>query len=115
MSIRDLFAGEAGGNGRSPSRRQQLNVEELESRAVPAVTASVVGGVLVVNGDASNDDIAIVRDGAALRVLDHGVEVFRAGPPPVQILIFPPPPTPPPPTSIVVNAGAGNDRVFIGP
>jgi hypothetical protein len=45
-----------------------LEVLPLEDRTVPAVIASVVGGNLIVVGDAADDRIQIVRNGECLEV-----------------------------------------------
>jgi uncharacterized protein GlcG (DUF336 family) len=80
------------------NHRPTLGCEPLELRAVPA-TAALVLGTLTVSGDADNDRIRIVREGGSLRVLDGTDELGTFASAAV--------------TAITVNAGAGNDAVFV--
>src|SRR5438128_522743 len=60
-------------------RIKRLEVQRLEERAVPAVTAAVFGSTLDVFGDAGRDRIVISQNDATnqLVVADHGREVRR--------------------------------------
>src|SRR5262245_274217 len=80
------------------SRRIPLDCEKLEDRAVPA-TAVLAGGTLTVTGDADDDRIRVVLEGANLRVLDGTQELG----------LFPSAAV----TNIVVNTGDGNDTILI--
>lgn len=83
--------------------RPAPSVERLEGRDLLSVTAALVGGVLAVNGDAGNDNISVTLDRPAnqLVVRSYAIEVARFASPAV--------------TSIVIDAGAGNDIVRVGP
>jgi uncharacterized protein GlcG (DUF336 family) len=80
------------------NQRPALDCEPLELRAVPA-TAALALGTLTITGDADNDRIRIVGEGGSLRVLDGTDELGTF----VSSAV----------SSIVVNAGAGNDAVFV--
>src|SRR5262245_25577753 len=57
--------------------KTRLDVERLEQREVPAVTATLAGGVLSVLGDADRENIFVTRDAATnqLVVSNRGSEV----------------------------------------
>jgi uncharacterized protein GlcG (DUF336 family) len=73
-------------------RQRRLQVERLEQRSMPAVTAEVFGTTLQVAGDAGRNRIVISRDEAAdqLVVTDFGREIGRFSNPAVtQIIVVP--------------------------
>jgi hypothetical protein len=71
-------------------------VEQLEMRAVPAVTVGLAAGVLTVNGTTGNDSI-VLKQANGLVSVDGVATTFAAS----SI------------NSVVVNAGAGNDTVSL--
>src|SRR5262245_32032681 len=79
----------------------RLGIEPLEPRNVPAVTATVAGGVLTVLGDADRDSIRVSLDPATnqLVVLNFLTEVGRFASPAV--------------TSLSIDAGGGDDVVRV--
>src|SRR5436305_6566522 len=85
--------------GDGMARSVRLRVERLETRAVPAVTAGLAGGVLTVTGTPGRDDIDVFLDRGRLVVRDHGLQVGSFAPAAVN--------------SINVQAGAGDDIVRI--
>src|SRR5436190_9285981 len=75
-----------------------VGMEALEGRQL--LSASVVKGVLRVNGTARNDDIRIQKSGTSIQVIENGVtQSFKGGS--VK--------------RIRVLAGAGDDLVLVGP
>src|SRR5947208_14178474 len=75
-----------------------VGMEVLEGRQL--LSASVVKGVLRVNGTAGNDEIRIQKSGTSIQVIENGVtQTFKAGS--VK--------------RIRVLAGAGDDSVLVGP
>src|SRR5437763_286877 len=82
------------------ARSVRLNVERLETRTVPAVTASLAAGTLTVTGDAARDHIDVFINQGQLVVRDHGQVVGNFNPAAV--------------TAINVQADGGNDVVHIG-
>jgi calpain family cysteine protease len=86
-----------GQTARAPKQSRFVpGVEQLETRAVPAVTLSLAAGVLTVNGTTGNDSIVLRQ--ANGRVSVDGVTTTYAS---TSV------------TSVVVNAGAGNDAVSL--
>ena len=85
------------------SSPRRLEIETLEPRCVPAVTAALAGGVLAIVGDAARDHIRVSLDGInnQLVVRDFVDEVARFDSAAVA--------------SIAVNAGGGDDVVKIDP
>lgn len=83
------------------ARPVRLNVERLEIRSVPAVTATLAAGVLTVTGDAGRDRIDVRNDDSLLVVLDHGRPVGSFSSAAVA--------------TITINSGAGEDFVRIHP
>src|SRR5262245_52887364 len=79
----------------------RLSLEPLEDRTMPAVSAVLAGGVLTVQGTPGNDQLVIRRQAGQIVLLDHGREVAHFSASSVA--------------QIQVNAGAGNDRVQVGP
>src|ERR1043166_5685978 len=87
-----------------PRKRAPLpSVELLESRVAPAVTASIVSNVLVVQGDSGNNTIKIHlnSDTSKLDVLDNNTAVSGS---PFTIANF---------NSVTVSAGNNNDTIEI--
>src|SRR6187200_413706 len=84
-------------------RNKRLEVQPLERRDVPAVTAALSGTTLQVAGDAGRNRIVISRDEIAnqLVVTDFGLEVGRFS----NLAI----------TSIIVAPQEGSDSVRIRP
>lgn len=59
-----------------PARFARPSVEQLEDRVTPAVTATFVAGVLVVVGDAADNNIVVsAADNGALQVTEDGATV----------------------------------------
>jgi uncharacterized protein GlcG (DUF336 family) len=54
------------------ARPVRLHVERLETRAVPAVTATFAAGTVTVTGDAGRDHVEVLLDQGRLVVRDHG-------------------------------------------
>src|SRR5262245_3168588 len=100
MRVLDSLLGRSRQASREKTRRL-LEVEMLESRDLLTANAVLAGTVLVVNGGPFNDNITVTRDVSTnqLVVLDYGTEVARFDSAAV--------------TNIVVNAGAGEDKVLI--
>src|SRR5688572_583619 len=71
-------------------------LEQLETRAVPAVTVSLSAGLLTVNGSTVNDSI-FVRESAGKVTVSGWTKSYSAG----SV------------SSIRVNAGKGNDLVSL--
>jgi uncharacterized protein GlcG (DUF336 family) len=80
-------------------RPVRLNLERLETRAVPAVTASLAAGVLTVTGDAGRNHIEVFVNQGQLVVRDRDQVVGTFNPAAV--------------TAINVQSGDGNDLVRI--
>src|SRR5262245_16474973 len=53
------------GRTSSPVHRRTLRLEELENRWCPSCTVTVTGNTLRITGDAGNNTVAIVDNGAA--------------------------------------------------
>jgi Ca2+-binding RTX toxin-like protein len=70
---------------RSSFRRSRLNLESLNDRITPAVTAtfSAASGVLTVNGDGLDNNIAISRDAAGNILVNGGAVAVLGGAPTV--------------------------------
>ena len=81
---------------RAPKTTFSPRVEQLETRAVPAVTLSLAAGVLTVNGSAAAETIVLKQANGQVSV--DGVAAKYAS---TAI------------NSIVVNSGAGNDTVSL--
>jgi uncharacterized protein GlcG (DUF336 family) len=81
------------------ARSVRLHVERLETRAVPASTATLAAGMLTVTGTPGRDDINIFLNQGRLVVTDHGLQIGSFAPAAVS--------------SINVQAGAGDDIVRI--
>jgi len=83
-------------------KRARLEVEALERREVPAVTAAVVGSVLQITGDAQKDAIAVdlSAQGDQIIVRDRGQEVGRFAAAAIS--------------EINVAAGSGSDLIRVG-
>ena len=69
-------------------------VEQLETRAVPAVTLSLSAGVMTVNGTTANDSIVVRQLNGRVSVDGNSTSYAVTGV-----------------NSLVVNSGAGNDSV----
>src|SRR6516225_4604543 len=85
--------------GDGMARSVRLHVERLETRAVPASTATLAAGMLTVTGTPGRDDINIFLNQGRLVVTDHGLQIGSFAPAAVS--------------SINVQAGAGDDIVRI--
>src|SRR6266436_6119762 len=81
------------------ARPVRLKLERLETRAVPAVAATLAAGVLTVQGTPDRDRINVFLDQSRLVVTDHGLPVGAFDPAAVS--------------SINIQAGAGDDVVRI--
>src|SRR4051794_31015188 len=81
------------------ARPVRLNVERLETRTVPAVSAALAAGVLTVTGDAARDHVDVFIFNGELVVRDRGDVVGTFNPAAV--------------TSINVATGGGNDVVHV--
>src|SRR4051794_3483472 len=81
-------------------RPVRLNVERLETRAVPAVTANLAAGTLTVVGDAARDHVDVFINQGQLVVRDHGrvVGSFAAGAV----------------TTMNIQTDGGNDVIHVG-
>ena len=88
--------------GRDAGR--SLGLESLEGRAVPTVTAIVLGALLIVFGDALDNTITISRDAAGtILVNDNNGQVpITGGTPTVANTAL-----------IIVSGGAGNDTISL--
>jgi uncharacterized protein YkwD len=79
-------------------RRTRLAVLELEKRLTPAISSSLLNGVLTVLGDSGANNIAVNLSGGSLVVSSTG-QTF-----PSWAV-----------TAIVIDGGVGNDTITIGP
>ncbi len=85
------------GSRKNRDRMQFLpGLEQLEMRAVPAVTVSLAAGVLTVNGSSGNDSI-VVRESAGKVTISGWSKAYSAG----SV------------SSVLVKAGQGNDSVSL--
>jgi Ca2+-binding RTX toxin-like protein len=84
-------------------RRAKLQINALEDRTVPAVTAAFATGALTVTGDAVANNISVQVSGTAIKVFDGAAEVTITGGPVTTGTL----------KSIVVNADDGSDTVLI--
>ncbi len=87
--------------GRPTPSRGPLHCERLEARDVPASTATLAGGVLTVTGTAGADRLHITEVAGTIAVDDGSTHVGDFAAAAV--------------TALVVDAGAGNDAVTVGP
>lgn len=78
-------------------RRALLRIQPLESRETPAVTATLLNGVLTVLGDSANDNIAINISAGSLSVPAAGKTFASATV-----------------ASIAIDGGLGNDTINVG-
>ena len=91
------------------NRRVRLNLNRLEDRSVPAVTAAFAGGVLTVSGDAVDNDIRVELVSGKVAVFENAttthdtVAITGAGAGITLAAL----------TKTVVNAGDGDDRIEI--
>jgi RTX calcium-binding nonapeptide repeat (4 copies) len=85
-------------------RRTALNVEQLEDRSLPAVSASLSGGALFIQGTVGNDAIVVRQIGDQLSV--DGASIAVAGGAAASVAIAGV-------STIVVLPLAGNDAVFL--
>jgi RTX calcium-binding nonapeptide repeat (4 copies) len=85
-------------------RRATLNVEQLEDRSLPAVSASLSGGALFVQGTPGNDLIVVRQTGDQLSVDGASIAVGGAAAASVATADV---------STIVVLPLAGNDLVFL--
>jgi hypothetical protein len=85
-------------------RRTTLNVEQLEERSLPAVSASLSGGALFIQGTVGNDAIVVRQVGDQLSV--DGASIAVAGGPAASVATAGV-------STIVVLPLAGNDAVFL--
>jgi hypothetical protein len=80
------------------SARRLANLEVLEARTQPSVTADFSAGLLTIAGDGASNLVQISDDGTAVTVVGDGVALgtFTGV------------------TDVVVGTGGGNDQVFYG-
>jgi Ca2+-binding RTX toxin-like protein len=88
-----------------PSNRFRLQVDQLEDRLAPAVTAFFFNGILLIAGDGAADNILVAdanKDGV-IEVTDNDIGVAISGGTPTKANT----------ASVVINAGDGNDTITL--